>query len=312
MKRPLEPIHPLNSYASSTPATDGKRVFVTFLDVDKMYVAAFDFDGNRLWDARPGPFASKHGFCTNPVLYRDSVILNGDHDGDAYIVSLRQENGKEVWRIPRENKTRSYCTPIIVREGEVDQIMLNGSFCTAGYDAQNGKQIWICDGPSEQMVATLVVGHGLIFSLGGFPERHLLAIRRGKSGNLNDQIVWRTHQGIPYVPSPLLYGNYLHVVSDDGFYTCFDPTTGNTLTRKRACKHVSSSLLGGLERVYLTEDDGRTVVIANQPGFKILAENSIGEEIYSSPAASRGNLFLRGKEHLFCIGATKEKGVAGN
>lgn len=312
LEAPLEPIHPLNSYASSTPATDGKRVFVTFLDVDRMYVAAFDFDGNLLWETRPGPFASKHGFCTNPVLHGENVILNGDHDGDAYIVSLRQADGKEVWKIPRENKTRSYCTPIIVREGEIDQFMLNGSFCTAGYDARTGKRIWICDGPSEQMVATLVVGHGLIFSLGGFPERHLLAIRRGQTGNLDDQIVWRTHQGIPYVPSPLLYGDLLHVLSDEGFYTCFDPPTGKTLTRKRACKHVSSSLVGGLERVYLTEDDGRTVVIANEPGFRVLAENHLGEEIYSSPAISRGNLFLRGKEHLFCIGRQPEKEVAGN
>lgn len=177
-----EGIHQLNSYASSTPATDGKRIFVTFLDRNQMLVAAYDFEGNKLWEKRPGEFYSKHGFCTSPVLYKDKLILNGDHDGDAYIVMLRQDNGELVWKIPRENKTRSYCTPIIVPIDGKDQMMLNGSFCTAGYDVETGKRIWIVDGPSEQMVATLVHTPELIFSLGGYPEKHLLAIKKGEKG----------------------------------------------------------------------------------------------------------------------------------
>lgn len=302
---PAEPIHPLNSYASSTPATDGQQVFVTFLDRDQMFVAAYDFEGNKLWEQRPGPFASKHGFCTNPVLYRDSLLLNGDHDGEAYIVRLAKRDGAQIWKIPRENKTRSYCTPILLRENGQDQFLLNGSFCTAAYDCDTGKQIWICDGPSEQMVATLVVGHGLIFSLGGFPERHLLAIPRGKQGRLDDQIVWRTHQGIPYVPSPLLYGDYLHVVSDEGFYTCFEPKSGKVLSRKRAGKHFSGSLVAADQKIYMTDDTGVTKVIANGPDFQLLAENHLGEDVYASPAISQGCIFLRGLEHLYCIGDPK-------
>lgn len=299
---PLEPIHPLNSHASSTPATDGKRVYVSFLDTDQMFIAAYSLEGERLWVARPGPFSSKHGYCANPVLYQDALIVNGDHDGDAFLAMLRKDTGAIVWKTPRENRTRSYCTPILLEENGKDQLVLNGSFCTAGYDCGTGAKLWSCDGPSEQMVATLVHGHGLIFSLGGYPERHLLAIRRGGRGDVNGDIVWRTHQGIPYVPSPLLYGDYLHVVSDEGFYTCFDPPTGKTLARKRASKHVSGSLVGGQNRVYLTDDEGTTLVLANGPEYEVLATNSLGEEVYSSLAVSRGNLFARGAEHLFCIG----------
>lgn len=305
LEAPLEEHHRLNSFASSTPATDGKQVFVTFLDRDQMYVAAYDFQGNKQWEQRPGEFHSKHGFCTCPVLYKDNVILNGDHDGDAYIVMIRKSDGKTVWKTPRENKLRSYCTPIILNVDGQDQLVLNGSMCTTGYDVQTGKLVWICDGPSEQMVATVVHGHGLIFSLGGYPQRHLLAIRKGGQGDVTaSHIAWRTHKSIPYVPSPLLYGDWLHVVADEGIYTCFEPKTGEVMQQKRVSKHISSSLVGADGKVYITDDRGTTTVVANNAKYQVLARNEVGEEVYSTPAISQGNLFIRGTDHLFCIGET--------
>src|SRR5712692_10045522 len=108
---PLEGKHPLNSHASSTPATDGTLVYVAFLDQKEMVVAAYDFSGEQKWIVRPGPFASKHGFCSSPILFKDKVIVNGDHDGDSYIAALSRTDGKILWKIPRANQTRSYCVP---------------------------------------------------------------------------------------------------------------------------------------------------------------------------------------------------------
>ena len=113
LKSPFEGIHRLNSRASGTPATDGERVYVTFLDEAEMFVAACDFDGHAVWEARPGGFSSKHGYCSSPVLWKDKVIVNGDHDGDGYLVALNRETGKPIWKTDRPNHTRSYCTPII-------------------------------------------------------------------------------------------------------------------------------------------------------------------------------------------------------
>ncbi|PYK14178.1 MAG: serine/threonine protein kinase, partial [Verrucomicrobia bacterium] len=110
---PFEGKHKLNSHASSTPAADGEFVYVTFLDRKEMLVAAYDFSGDQKWLVRPGPFSSMHGFCSSPVLFKDKVIVNGDHDGDSYIVALDRRTGKTVWKTPRKNKTRSYCVPLI-------------------------------------------------------------------------------------------------------------------------------------------------------------------------------------------------------
>ncbi|MBY0585881.1 PQQ-binding-like beta-propeller repeat protein [bacterium] len=300
---PLEPIHHLNTFASSTPLCDGTRVFVTFLDQDETYVAAYDFNGQQIWESRPGPFSSKHGFCLSPVLYKDWIIINGDHDGESFLAALDRATGKVVWRVPRVNKTRSYSVPRILSIQGRDQIILTGSLLTSGFDAQTGERIWWADGPSEQMVASIVEKGDLLFALGGYPERHLLAIRKGGSGNITDShIVWRTHRGIPYVPSPLMYGDWLHIVSDDGMYSCYEPITGKLLSQKRVSSHVSGSIVGGDGHVYISDDEGKTIVLQNAGEFQITANNELGEGVFSSMAISQGNLFLRGEKHLFSIG----------
>src|SRR5262245_41690871 len=113
VRSPLESKHRLNSYASSTPATDGESVYCTFLHGQGILVAAYDFQGNQKWSVRPGEFKSVHGFCSSPVLFKDMVIVNGDHDGDAYLVAIDCATGGTRWKAARENKTRSYSTPII-------------------------------------------------------------------------------------------------------------------------------------------------------------------------------------------------------
>ena len=295
----LEEQHRLNSRASSTPATDGERVYTSFLDGDRMFVAAHDFDGNRVWEKRPGPFSSKHGYSANPVVYKDRLIVNGDHDGDAFIAILDKKTGETVKTIPRENKLRSYSTPIIANIDGRDQMMIVGSRYTAGYDVETGERLWMCDGPSEQMVATLLRGHGLIYSLGGFPERRVLAIREGGKGDVTaTHVAWRSQKAAPYVPSALLLGDILHVISDEGIYSSYDAKTGNIHEQKRLAGHVSASMVGAENRAYVIDDDGKLYVLGNKPGLHLIAKSSVGEEVYASPAISHGSLFIRGTKHL--------------
>jgi len=146
---PLERKHSLNSHASSTPATDGKFVYAAFLDRAEMVVAAYDFEGKQQWLVRPGPFASMHGFCSSPILHQDKVIVNGDHDGDSYLVALSRATGRTLWKIPRENKTRSYCVPFVRELAGRTQMVLSGDKSVASYDPNDGRLDWIIDGPYE-------------------------------------------------------------------------------------------------------------------------------------------------------------------
>jgi len=301
----MEGKHRLNSHASSTPATDGQAVYVTFLDGTKMFVAAYDFDGNPRWAVRPGEFHSKHGYCSSVTLFENLVIVNGDHDGDAYLVALDRQTGKTVWKTPRENKTRSYCAPIIRQIDGRTQMILAGSLCVASYDPRDGSRHWIIDGPTEQYVASLVYNGELLFLTAGFPELHIMGIRPDGHGNVTDtHVAWHTTKGCSYVPSPIASANGKNflVVSDDGLASCFAATTGHRHWMRRIGPHYSASLVSAGGLVHFLSDEGVTTIVRPGPDFQVVAENQLGENCYSSPAIHRGQIFIRAEEHLYCIG----------
>ncbi len=306
---PLEPMHGLNSPASSTPATDGRLVYVTFLDRQRMLVAAYDFDGNRKWLVHPGPFASVHGFCSSPVLFDDMLIVNGDHDGDAYIVALDRATGRTRWKTRRENRLRSYCAPTLVEAAGRMQLVLSGSNCIASYDPATGTRHWVLPGhPTEQTVASVVWNHAarLLFITGGYPRRHILTLRPDGHGVLTDSdIVWRSTKGVSYVPSPISAGDSFIVVDDNGALTCFRATDGAVLWHERLRQSHHASLVSADGHVYCLSDAGVTTVFKPGPAFEPLARNEIDEECFASPAISHRTIFLRSRHHLWAIARPK-------
>ena len=324
VQSPPESIHRLNSRASGTPTTDGRQVYVTFMRAEgdrviapnvsserlitpgKIVVAAYDLDGNETWKTTVGDFVSAHGFNTSPVIFEELVIINGDHDGDAYLVALERQSGRERWRIRRENKTRSYVTPIIREIDGRTQMILSGSVCVASYDPRNGKRHWIVDGPTEQFVASMVYDGKYVFATGGYPERHTVAIRPGGKGNVTDtHIAWRTTRGAAYVPSPIIAGRYLLMVGDSGIASCLDAETGKRHWMERLPGGHSPSPVSADGLVYFVSDQGVTTVIRPGETFEIVAQNELGERISASPAISQGQYFLRTHQHLYCIGTKK-------
>ncbi len=324
VQSPPETVHRLNSRASGTPATDGKQVYVTFMRAEgaeviapnvgserlitpgKIIVAAYDLDGNEKWKTNVGDFLSAHGFNTCPVLFEDLVILNGDHDGNAYLVALDRQSGRQRWRTRRENKTRSYVTPIIREIDGITQMILSGSLCIASYDPRNGKRHWIVDGPTEQFVASMVYDGKYVFATGGYPERHTLAIRPGGKGNVTDtHIAWRTTRGAAYVPSPIITGRYLLMVADSGIASCFEARTGKRHWMERLPGGHSPSPVSADGLVYFVSDRGVTTIIRPSETFAVIEKNELGEPVSASPAISQGQIFLRTHQHLYCIGPKK-------
>ena len=304
IKAPPERVHRLNGLASSTPATDGERVFTTFLDGNQVAVAAHDFAGQELWPAR-GRLRERAWICSSPVLHRDKVIVNCDHDGDGYIVALARADGSEEWRIDRPNKTRSYCPPLIRNAAGRTQMVLSGSKCVASYDPDNGNLRWIIDGPTEQFVASLVFNKhaNLFFLTAGYPQHHLLAIRPDGEGNVtNTHIAWRTQKGAGYVPSPIAAGDYFLVISDSGVAHCYEAATGRLAWQERLGEqHASLVSANGL--VHFLNDDGVTHVVRPGAKYELVSRNELGEHCFASPALSEGRIYIRSDCSLFCIGA---------
>ena len=320
-KSKLETKHQLNSYASGTPATDGKTVYVSFLTVDgheipapnvgsernvtpgQILVAAFDFSGNELWHVTIGDFISAHGFCSSPVIFENLLIVNGDHDGDSYVVALDRSNGKTVWKTPREHKIRSYCTPIIRDIAGRTQMVMSGSKQVVSLDPRTGQEVWKIEGPTEQFVSSMVADEQGFYLTAGYPTHHVMAISPDGSGDVTTSHVrWQSDEAKCYVPSPVLTGPYLFVADDRGTVNCFEAATGKRLWQDRLGKHYSASLLTANGLVYFTADDGITSVVRPGDKLDVVAKNELGEYTWSSPAIANGLIYIRGEHHLFAIG----------
>lgn len=305
-----EKINRLNSLASSTPATDGKHVWVTFLDAERVRVVCYDVDGKEIWRRSPGRFTAKHGFCSSLLLYDDLVIVNADQDAlgadRAYIVALAKATGKERWRIDRPNRERSYVPPVVFKAAGKDQMVLSGSKCTASYDPRTGRQHWIVDGPTDQFVASMVYTDGMFMITGGYPTLHTLGIRPGGAGNVSKtHVAWHIRRDAAYVPSPIAAGKYFFLVSDKGTASCLAARTGKVTWRKQLGRHHSASPVSAEGRLYFLDDDGTTFVLEAGPKFRLIAKNPLKEPCYASPAISRGQIFIRALRNLYCIGPPK-------
>ena len=300
-------IHKLNSHASSTPATDGQLVWVSFLDNADMTIIAYDFmTGDQRWRTVPGKMLSKHGYCSSVVPYKDLIIINGDQDAAGYLVALVAATGQERWRVARPNQTRSYCAPVIMAVAGRNQLVLSGSLCVAGYDPDTGKLLWMVDGPTEQFVSSPIYLDEVVLMTYGFPKRGLCAIDPTGEGNVTKTHVLFNGEASRrggYVPSPVAQGKWAFVVSDEGIGSCSDPRTGREIWSERLGRHHSASPVVAAGHVYFVDDSGKCWIVKAADKFELVRVNELGEDTRGSPAISRGQIFIRGAKHLFCIGA---------
>lgn len=304
IKGAFEPKHNDNSFASGTPSTDGKLVYVSLLDGEDVVVAAYDFNGKKVWEQRPGKFSSPHGYSCSPVLYEDKVYINGDSKGDSFVAALSKKDGHVIWKVPHSNPAHSFSTPIFREMAGKMQMIFCGNKQITSYNPEDGSVYWYIDGPSEDFCSSPIYNkkNDLLLISSAWPQRHLLAVKPDGKGDVTDsKIIWRTTKGAYYVPSPVCADDYMFSTMTNGRVHCIEVASGNILWMEDLGKQYSSPVLAdGL--VYMPNDDGVITVIKPGPTFQKIAQNSIGEKMNASPAISNGKIYLRGYQHLFCIG----------
>ena len=301
--------HRKGSYAAPTPATDGTFVYAWFGgEGDGLY--CYDFNGKAVWKTSVGKIANVGmGPGTSPVLYDNTVILQCDEDegNKSFIVALDKKTGKEVWKAPRKVQA-SWATPLIVKTAQRQELITSGNELIISYDPKTGKELWQAKGHGSNAVPSPLASQGMVFVYAGFPVKKTLAIKLGGSGDISDtsNIAWQYDKGTAYVPSSILYGEYLYLMSDRGILTCLDAKTGKIVYeggRIPIPATFTASPVAFDGKILLTSEDGDTFVIKAGPKHEVLATNSVGEPVYSSPAISDGMIFIRGEKNLYGIGA---------
>ena len=297
--------HRKGSYASPTPTTDGVNVFAYF-GTEGLY--CYDFNGKPIWKVLPGKIATfGMGTGSSPVLFENTVILQCDEDSGekSFIVAIDKKTGKEVWKTPRKVQA-SWSTPLIVRGPQRTEMITSGNELIISYDPKTGKELWRTKGHASNAIATPLGGNGMVFVYAGFPVKKTIAIALGGSGDISgtSNIVWQYDKGTAYVPSSILYGEYLYLLSDRGIITCLEAKTGKIVYeggRIPIPATFTASPVAFDGKILLTSEDGDTFVIKAGPKHEVIATNSIAEPVYASPAISDGMIFIRGESNLYCI-----------
>ena len=313
--------------SSPSPVTDGKTVWVL---TGTGVVKAFDFSGKELWmrdlQADVVKFGLNHGYGSSPLLFRDGLyiqILHGMHTDDpSYVVRLDAKTGRTVWKVERptdavQESPDSYTTPAIAynKEGKAQLIVTGGDYVT-GHDLNTGKELWRGGGmnprgnPFNRIITSALVLDDLVF----VPTRvnPMQTFRTFGSGDISkSQLVWATPNG-PDVPTPVTDGKLLYMINDRGIVYVFDARTGKEVYggQRIAPATYSSSPVLADGKLYMSNEEGTTVVLKAGPAFEVLSENKFDEYTLASPAVSDGQIFLRTTSALYCVGKRNSAGVA--
>lgn len=304
---PYDNRHRKSSYAASTPATDGKMVYA-FFGTEGLY--AYDFNGKLVWKADLGKLGTVGmGTGTSPILFDNLVIVQCDEDNgeSSFIAALDKKTGREVWRMPRKVQV-SWSTPLLVHTAKRAELITSGTEFVISYDPATGKELWRHKGVESNAIPSPVANSDTVFLVAGFPAKIAMAIKLGGSGDLTDvpNVPWTYAKGTAYVPSPILYGDYLYLTTDRGILTCLDAKTGEVKYeggRIPIPATFTASPVAFEGKILLTSEDGDTFIVKAGPKHEVLATNSIGEAVYASPAIADGSIFIRGEKNLYRIGS---------
>ena len=314
--------HPKSTHADSTPATDGKYLVVLF---GSHGLYAYDLKGKLLWKQDLGVLDSgwfydadyqwEHG--SSPVIYKDMVIVQADVQKDSFIAAYSLKSGKLLWKTQRD-EISSWGTPTVYVGKTRAEIITNGSKAIRGYDPATGAELWKLTPNSEVTTPTPFAAHDLIYVTSGYRiVQPIYAIRPGATGDIslkdgkesNTFIAWSKTRGGPYMPTPIVYGDYLYTCSNQGVLTSYNAHTGERIYQERLGGKggaFTASPVASDGKIYLSSEDGEVFVVKAGPKYELLATNPVGEVMMATPAISGGMLFVRGLKHVFAFGAPAE------
>lgn len=302
---PHEGGHSTNTFASGSPVTDGKHLFVTFASYG---VYCYDLDGRLQWKRDLGQMQTRAGFGegSSPALHDDTLVVPWDHEGESALYALDARSGETLWHVERDEPT-TWATPLIVENGGRTQVITNGTNRARSYDLADGSLIWECGGQATNPIPSPVANDRFAYCMTGYRGYAIYAIPLDAKGDVtdSDEIAWsRTDVG-PYISSPVLYKGQLYVTKGrDGILFSLDAETGEPVidqTRLPGLSTLYASLVAAADRIYITDRGGKTLVIRHGSEFEVLALNELGETTDASPVLVDDQIILRGSRHLYCI-----------
>jgi outer membrane protein assembly factor BamB len=302
----LHRLHQFNSYASSTPALDNRRIFWAWAIPEALIVVALDqTTGEELWRRELGPFVSEHGFGASPVVIGDIVVLANEQDGESFVIALSAETGEIRWKTPRRTEKTAYSTPCLFQppEGPPQLILASWAHGVSSLDLQTGSVLWEVPVFRYRVVGSpYVVGGSVIASCGeGGVGRQLAILRPPEKPGAQPKIMLELKQDIPYVPTAVGYGSLAFLWSDRGVITCVDVTNSQVLWKERVGGQYFASPIRIGEQLLNISRQGEVVIVRASERFELLARFTIEEGTHATPAVAGDTLYIRTYSRLAAL-----------
>ena len=315
---PIDKRHIKSTYASATPATDGRTVVALF-GSEGLY--AYGVDGSFRWKVDLGRMnmgaydvpTFEWGPASSPIIWNGLVIVQVDTQADSFLIALDSATGAVKWKTARA-ELPSWGTPTVAATADGPRLVTNAANFVRGYDPATGRELWKLGGSSKITAPTPIFSDGLfVVASGRGPERPIFVVRADAKGDITPPagktsggaLVWsRTGRG-SYMPTPLVYRGILYVLANNGVFDAYDLATGEEIYRQRLEKvgnGFSASPVAADGKIYLTNEDGDVVVVEAGRTFRQIAVNAMGDLAMATPALSRGAMFVRTATSLVAIG----------
>ncbi len=300
----LQSFHEKHNLASSSPVTDGERIYAWF---GTGQIVALDTGGELVWEHHLGeeyaPFTINWGHGSSPVVYGDTLILLCYHERASYLLGLDAATGEVRWKVDRGRGVVSYSTPLVVETGDSAEIIVNSSQGISGHDPSSGELLWHIDEANRFPIPMPVEHDGVIYASRGYRSGPFMAFRPGGSGDVTDSsVIWRVGTGAPYISSLVYDDGLVYMIGDVGILTVTDAGTGERVWQERLGGVYSASPVAADGKIYLLSEGGETIVLAAGRQPRVIARNDLGVRQLASPAISGGRLFIRSDNMLFAIG----------
>ena len=303
-------VHKKNSHASPTPLIEGDRVYVHF---GAHGTACLTTAGEIVWKTQELKHDHRHGPGGSPVVFEDLLILNCDGSDIQFVVALDKYTGDIKWKKKREhigedrlsgksNVPMAYTTPLLVDVNGTTQLLSIGADSIVAYNPKTGDEYWWFRFDGYSNVPRPVVAKGHVFISSGYDRPEFFAVRIDGSGDVTEShLAWNMKKAAPLNPSPLVVGDELYLVSDNGIATCMDAVTGEQHWQERLGGNFSASPTFADGRIYLLDEDNTTTIIAPGKNFQSLAINKLEGRTLATPAMVDDTIFLRTDTHLYSI-----------
>jgi outer membrane protein assembly factor BamB len=316
-----EPTHQTNPYCSASPVTDGERVIAS---LGSAGMVCYDFEGKELWRKDLGPLVHIWGNASSPVLHRDLAILWCGPGTRQFLLAVNKTDGRTAWEHqepggkggPERPYIGSWTTPLVVRVGDHDELILGVSEKLKGFEPMTGKELWSCAGlktaAADELVYTSpVFAGGIVVAMGGFSGA-AMAVRAGGKGDVTaTHRLWYHPRNPQRIGSPVIVGGHVYVLNDDGTAQCLELKTGKEIWKGSRLGGAWGSMVAAGERLYVTTKAGDTLVLRAAPEYELLAKNPLHEPVLASLAVADGDLFIRSHQNLWCIGGKNKTEGAG-